>query len=634
MFLMLIQFVNARRYYHQKPDEVTATTQKAVAIPTIKSAASLAKTKAEASAAAPAPAPAPVHTSTVSVTVDGVPNRIMCRHFARGFCSLGETCRFAHVQGGGQQAAPSFNIEAVKKTRPCLYFASGVCSRGDQCLFIHETPATQPAATSAPASTPKITKKTTPIVQSTSQVTQNEESDSESEDDNDGDDDLRVCIECEKPGIARWVCGKCDKALYCDDCNAAVHRSKVMSKHKRALLPPPAVKKEKCGECEEADADVKCEQCEVVYCSACDASVHKFKSLRKHTRVPIDVNASKQPAKEKKQQQKKKVKNEPSNSNSTPAMETATAPVVTAAAAAASKFAPEPVAIPQSAKDAAKTFVESVPQMDFSSDSDSDSASDDDSDADDNSDDDASSDVQPSSTHQPTPIPVHRPAPVTEISSESSDDDEEMAPAQAKPAAAKKTTPVQTSSRAAVPAGDESDASSESDFDDVRPTNLQSASVTRQAKTPAMQAKAPAVQADSSSSSSSESESDDDEEVKPSPPPVAARPPAKSHAPRVNANRKAGISDGSSHTLVKKIEAYYESGNAEALHLDANLNAFERLLAHDCAERLGLQHVSVGEGLERHITISHGAIGAAVSSNKRPSELKPGKEAKRRKNHQ
>ena len=40
------------------------------------------------------------------------------------------------------------------------------------------------------------------------------------------------------------------------------------------------------------------------------------------------------------------------------------------------------------------------------------------------------------------------------------------------------------------------------------------------------------------------------------------------------------------------------------LHLGSNLGAYERLVAHEKAANLGLGHVSVGAGAERHILIT------------------------------
>ncbi|KUF85743.1 Lysosomal thioesterase PPT2-B [Phytophthora nicotianae] len=145
---------------------------------------------------------------------------------------------------------------------------------------------------------------------------------------------------------------------------------------------------------------------------------------------------------------------------------------------------------------------------------------------------------------------------------------------------------------------------SESDSDDEAPSKP----VVKQTKKP--QPKTPMAKskpAASSWSSSSSSDSSEDE--------APAKPVKPTPAPRRN-HKAGGISEGSSHTLVKKIEAFNESGEGTELHLDANLNGFERLLAHDCAERLGLAHESIGSGLERHIIISrHGTKRAATDSS-------------------
>ena len=89
-------------------------------------------------------------------------------------------------------------------------------------------------------------------------------------------------------------------------------------------------------------------------------------------------------------------------------------------------------------------------------------------------------------------------------------------------------------------------------------------------------------------SSSSDSSSSDEETIIPS-----QSTPAKA----------SGISNGSTHSVVGKIQAFAQTKNAPALHFSPSLNGYERLLAHDCAESLGLSHVSVGSGLERHLVI-------------------------------
>lgn len=56
--------------------------------------------------------------------------------------------------------------------------------------------------------------------------------------------------------------------------------------------------------------------------------------------------------------------------------------------------------------------------------------------------------------------------------------------------------------------------------------------------------------------------------------------------------------------MVDLIRKYAEGDRTDVMHLSSALNSFERMLAHEEAERLGLLHKSVGTGLERHITIA------------------------------
>lgn len=98
------------------------------------------------------------------------------------------------------------------------------------------------------------------------------------------------------------------------------------------------------------------------------------------------------------------------------------------------------------------------------------------------------------------------------------------------------------------------------------------------------------------SDSDADTESEDDSVVVPGYAPKVA--------PTSGFKATAGISSGSVHSVVGKIEAYMNSSTTEELHMSPGLNSYERLLAHDCAERLGLEHLSVGTGLERHIVVS------------------------------
>jgi hypothetical protein len=81
--------------------------------------------------------------------------RIPCRFHARGACSKGDACQFAH-ESSGASASP-FNVALSAAPRPepssklpCRYFASGSCTRGEWCLFAHEAPSKPAAAANAP----------------------------------------------------------------------------------------------------------------------------------------------------------------------------------------------------------------------------------------------------------------------------------------------------------------------------------------------------------------------------------------------------------------------------------------------------------------------------------------------------
>jgi zinc finger (C-x8-C-x5-C-x3-H type) protein/CCCH zinc finger protein/Nab2-type zinc finger RNA-binding protein len=68
------------------------------------------------------------------------PPSTTCRFFARGFCSRGNTCQFAH-EAAAVSATPA-TTEATKPSPapkiPCRFFASGNCARGSICQFKHE----------------------------------------------------------------------------------------------------------------------------------------------------------------------------------------------------------------------------------------------------------------------------------------------------------------------------------------------------------------------------------------------------------------------------------------------------------------------------------------------------------------
>ncbi|KAI9918035.1 hypothetical protein PsorP6_013124 [Peronosclerospora sorghi] len=644
--------------------------------------------------------------SAVPSEIQAIPSQKLCRHFSRGYCSLGETCSFAHVLGLPVQNVPK---PTGKIARPCLYFRGGHCTRGDACRYVHEPGAGAVVVQSAP---PVAVSERNNI-----DDTSGDHSESNERENN------RTCVECELPHAAVWQCAKCDDSLYCDKCNLAVHQARVMAKHERIKLPP-LIRLPRCQECEKETSSVRCEQCDLSFCALCDATIHKFKSLRKHVRVTFSASKS-----TKRKQNLKAVENDKDRKETD--QFSSKSDVTTCVA-----------------------YVESVPQLEFSSDSAS-------SESDDQemngavslqsnheklkpvvpssglgSEDDFDDVKLPPSTTMPPariskaeatqtsesesdsdlndkPANESRPFPASVPKSElSSDSDDEVAESTSGPAAAlseaasseSRDNPVNgsRSKRTAEPTpsrkptntlsgsdvsfhdkkaflkcvakkqgkrpagGSDSEssestsapasalseaASSESDDSEVAAPskgtakkastyrsedNVSLKSIEMSTRRPAQ-----AMEVSSESSDSSEDETPVKAEVKKASIPAtkvtdkkkkaavaststvsssksssartdkrtsaraAGKPaPAPRRAPASSNHNKGSISKGSSHSLVKKIETYHESGDVGELHLDAQLNGFERLLAHDCAERLGLAHESVGSGLERHLIIS------------------------------
>ncbi|GMF12712.1 unnamed protein product [Phytophthora lilii] len=640
-----------RRYYHVTDNAAFAATAPPVA--------KAAKTPREPKKKAPKP----VEPAVVPPEVQAIPGTQICRHFSKGFCSQGSACKFAHVLGRKSEAP----VPTGKVAQICHFYQSGLCTRGDECRFVHQP---------KPDATPEESVET-----KASALSESSGEESEDEGKTEQNEQNRTCVECEKPGVAVWKCAKCDNSLYCDDCNSAVHSARVMAEHKHAKLPP-APKLSRCGECESNTASVRCEQCDVPFCDSCDASVHKFKSLRKHTRVKLSAKSEKTKTKTKVEEPKVA---KPKEKKTAKAAEPAPKAKVV-----------DPV-----------EYVESVPQLEFSSESESSESedeemaealpvqptvkskvSDDDDElmpaADSESEEDFD-DVKPQSAVPVTPAPVvenesheseseedfeDKPAaksaapatsvPKMELSSDSSDSSDEEASEPVRKA--KESSDFETESEdeasskpaskpvsVSKPTLAELSSESESDSDDeapskparklspkpasklapAKPSSESSDSEDETPSKPAPASKPVAKKAASSSSSSESSDSsssdssDSSEDEAPPAKPAAKPTPASRRAPVPARNNKAGgISEGSSHTLVKKIEAFNESGEGDELHLDANLNGFERLLAHDCAERLGLGHESIGAGLERHIIISRQSAKrpAANSGNARKSK--------------
>jgi len=63
-----------------------------------------------------------------------------CRHWARGFCRLGESCNFSHAGPRGSEAGagPSKPDDGSKRSSGCRHWARGFCMLAQACKFAHE----------------------------------------------------------------------------------------------------------------------------------------------------------------------------------------------------------------------------------------------------------------------------------------------------------------------------------------------------------------------------------------------------------------------------------------------------------------------------------------------------------------
>ncbi|OQR98108.1 hypothetical protein ACHHYP_09217 [Achlya hypogyna] len=485
--------------------------------------------------------------------------RTICRQNARGLCKLGSKCRYAHPEDEVELEARKSEHVAKhgKSVVMCRTVQLGaVCIRGDACNFSHDPNA--PTSASVYGSVP-----------------------------------------C-KNILQKGMCRHGDKCRFSHDAAvkpaAPVKRTAPTSAAapaKKLKIAPvantaPVAKIAKtepitkaatssavmCAECTKSPATLACEQCAESFCAACDAAAHGTRVMSKHVRTPLAVVPSCAECRKDATVHCIKCALDFCSDCSWKIHEFrvfrshrrealgAKATVSQPATPAASKPATQPaVSKPIQAK---AEVVES--------------------------------DDEDDAVSKPVALktPVVRPMPKTELSDSSDSEDEDMTPAPvAKPAAAPvvalsessesedeeevaapKTTVVRPSPKT------ELSDSSESEDEEVAPAAMAPAAELSDSSDSEDEAPAPIRPAESSDESSDES----DVEVK--------KPASKA------------VAGASTHSVVKKIEAYAASAATEALHLSPSLNSYERLLAHDCAESLGLAHESVGEGLERHITIS------------------------------
>ena len=102
-----------------------------------------------------------------------------------------------------------------------------------------------------------------------------------------------ACEQCEE-AAAVVECAECDKSL-CDGCNALLHKSDKKKGHVRKAVgasPAPGgsgayAEAKQCEQCEEQPAVVQCGDCAAVYCDGCNALLHKAPKKKDHKRTPV-----------------------------------------------------------------------------------------------------------------------------------------------------------------------------------------------------------------------------------------------------------------------------------------------------------------------------------------------------------
>ncbi|GAB6029019.1 DNA-binding protein SMUBP-2 [Chamberlinius hualienensis] len=90
-------------------------------------------------------------------------------------------------------------------------------------------------------------------------------------------------------------------------------------------------------------------------------------------------------------------------------------------------------------------------------------------------------------------------------------------------------------------------------------------------------------------------------------------------SPSLNVNKKETLSE--EHNLRTKykeiLDNFKQSDTEKTYSFPSTLNSFERRLVHEIAEKLGLLHISQGEGEQRHISISK-----TTNKSQRPPKVK------------
>ena len=102
-----------------------------------------------------------------------------------------------------------------------------------------------------------------------------------------------MCMQCGKEAAA-ILCTICTTQL-CLDCDTALHRKGVFSKHRREPLAKPNTSQAlpstiQCEQCEDKPATVSCMQCDASLCQACDKMLHQKGPFQRHIRQPTTMD--------------------------------------------------------------------------------------------------------------------------------------------------------------------------------------------------------------------------------------------------------------------------------------------------------------------------------------------------------
>lgn len=374
-----------------------------------------------------------------------------------------------------------------------------------------------------------------------------------------------ICAECEEKA-ATLKCQTCEVGL-CQECDALAHATKIMSRHVRTPLIV-------CAECQSVPPTVECQDCQAKLCSSCSWKIHAFRIFRGHKRYQINkATSSANPTLA--QNKLQVVMSKKSTLMKVATTNAKTTKTVKKACEKKPKKKNSPMV---SRKE------QSVISEDLCT---------------------SGSDLgnEPAKVVKTPPVRVH--------------DQFNNKNGKGLKSGSEATTskmnrlmhPIPSRKRAAS----EASLTSESDFNDERRVMTKPKKITTTTKTET-KSKTPTKKTNVELPVQKSSSKKIAHEEKPKAV-ITSKAPAAVLKLESNSKTlsngfvsKEGVSIGSQHSLVHQIELFSKTGSIGPLALSSNLNSYERLLAHDCAERLNLNHRTIGEGMDRHIVISHRQI--------------------------